>query len=122
MVDGEPGPAVIDLNATNDVGKTVLYVAAERGNLGVVRTLLAAGGRRSLLPTRPSREGQTEAEAEAEAKAEREIPVVGNIDLEIATPSGTPLGIACQRGNLKTVHLLLNCGADVNGCGRLPFE
>jgi ankyrin repeat protein len=92
----------IDLNMVSSEGKTCLYAAAERGHPGVVRTLLISGGHTSAKENAPTED--------------LELPILGVLDLEKGTKEGTPLGVACAGGKIKTVTLLLEAGANVNGC------
>ena len=45
-----------------------------------------------------------------------DLPILGSLDLEKGTSYGTPLGVACAGGKIKTATLLLKANANVNGC------
>ena len=69
--------------------------------LGVVRTLLIAGGHQSTRKNAPAED--------------LELPILGPVDLERGTIYGTPLGVACAGGKIRCATLLLDAGANVNG-------
>lgn len=110
----------IDVNSTDEEGKTPLHVAVERGDRGVVELLLARG-------------------ADVNAKDKREGPgyLTGSTALHIAVSQGAeqltrlllahkadvdakdnngavPLHYAAFEGHESVARLLVDCGADVN--------
>ena len=81
--------------------KHCLIFFGDQSFLGVVRTLLIAGGHQSTRKNAPAED--------------LELPILGPVDLERGTIYGTPLGVACAGGKIRCATLLLDAGANVNG-------
>ena len=114
-----------DVRAANDLGVTPLMLAADNGSLPMVELLLGAGadpeaprpGRRLRAPpaTRPScsRRGPILLR-EGEAANPAEFPRDGETDPPRTAGGFTTLLYAVLTGDMETVRVLVDNGADIN--------
>ncbi|MBS0188376.1 MAG: ankyrin repeat domain-containing protein [Planctomycetes bacterium] len=100
-----------DINAKNKWGQTALMTALRAGNKEKVDILLSAGAN----PNDTDLDGMTPMHMAAEGDAPTDVIVLlvkrgGNIDAQSAAGL-TPLMIACDRGDVEKVKVLLASGA-----------
>jgi ankyrin repeat protein len=97
-----------DPNIPNDVSGTALYQCAAKGVTGNVALLLEHGADPNIM------------------NAERSRNLRFNWRINYIGPKyhnyGSPLNIACYNGNLDTVIVLLEGGAEVNSPADGPFH
>eukprot|EP00803_Ostreobium_quekettii_P001454 evm.model.scf_161.9 EVM.evm.TU.scf_161.9 scf_161:85184-92867(-) len=107
-------PLVGNVDAVDDRGDTALIIAADYGQVAVMRVLLDAGAD-------INHQGQIGSTALwAAVSMDQEESVLFLIregaDVELRSDDGaTPLQIAAEDGNLRLVRALLDGGADVDG-------
>ncbi|KAH8805076.1 ankyrin repeat-containing domain protein [Xylogone sp. PMI_703] len=98
--------------------KSLLQMAATKGNLELVRELLSSGADVNSLLRTTSGTTSLLAEALSTYSAKEEIIqllVAAGADVnEVGTSGNVPLTAAVRRGMLGTVNLLLNAGANIN--------
>jgi hypothetical protein len=99
----------VDLNVRNSVGETPLMMAALRGNLGVMKKLLAAG-----VPAH--QEGWSPLHYAATGRSTEAVAMLLDLGVPIDAPSpngSTPLMMAARYGAESSVELLVKRGADL---------
>ena len=105
--------AKTNLHVSNTAGVTPLALAAEKGNIEAVKSLLAAGARPNAI-----RNNTSLPLFKALAKKQFEIAYLlldAGADPNAATNNkSTPLCYAAENGNAKLVKALLKAGANVN--------
>jgi len=103
-----------DVNAAQGDGMTALHWAARRGDIDMVRMLIAAGGNVRAI-TRLGNYTPLILAAEAGSAPAIDALVAAGADVKGTTASGvTPLMLASASGQVEAVKTLVARGADVN--------
>ena len=107
-----------DVNATNKCNRTALMVACWKGNVDTLNILLNAGANTQISDA----DGNTCLIYAVDADCNKEVlqAIIKHGAEETNRSNRTALMIACQKGNIDTINILLNAGAnphisDANG-------
>ncbi len=101
-------------NATLSTGETPLMTAARTGGLDAVAVLLEHGADINAKEPTQHQTALMWALSESHAEVARKL-ILNGADIYAETPSGfTPLLFACREGDLESVTLILDAGANVN--------
>ena len=103
-----------DVNATNTINETALIISCRMGNIDAINVLLNAGAE-TLISTI---DGETCLHAAADGDCSKdvlEIIISQCVDVNATNQrNASALMIACKRGDIDAINLLLNTGADPN--------
>ena len=99
-------------SATNENNLTAFMIACQKGNINALNVLLNAGADRSIVDTK----GETwihYAVREGCSKETLQAIIDYGADVNATTNNNvTPLMIACKKGNIDAINVLLHAGAD----------